>query len=75
MSTKHPDLAPAIDAAVGIGLHPDFETAVKEMTRIKDTFEPDAIRQNIYDELYNEVYLGMYKRLKPLYEKIQSLIQ
>ena len=66
-------LGAAIDAAVGIGLHPNFETAVKEMTRIKDTFEPDFARQKIYNELYNKVYLDMYKRLKPLYEKIQEI--
>ena len=66
-------LGAAIDAAVGIGLHPDFETAVKEMTRIKDTFEPDKKRHKVYDELYNEVYLGMYKRLKPLYEKLRKI--
>ncbi|MCD4671740.1 MAG: carbohydrate kinase, partial [Anaerolineaceae bacterium] len=66
-------LGAAIDAAVGIGLHPNFETAVKEMTRIKDTFEPDPQRHKVYNALYNEVYLGMYKRLKPLYEKIQNI--
>lgn len=66
-------LGAAIDAAVGIGLHPDFETAVKEMTRVKDTFEPDPSRQKVYNDLYNEVYLGMYKRLKPLYENIQRI--
>ena len=27
--------------AVGIGIHPDFPTAIREMTRVRDTFEPD----------------------------------
>jgi len=66
-------LGAAIDAAVGVGLHPDFETAVREMTRVKDTFEPNPKRQKTYNELYNEVYLGMYKRLKPLYERIREI--
>jgi sugar (pentulose or hexulose) kinase len=66
-------LGAAIDAAVGLGLHPDFETAVKEMTHLGDAFEPDPKNQAIYDHLYNKVYLRMYDRLKPLYEEIYSL--
>ena len=33
-------LGAAIDAAVGLGLHPDFDTAVSEMTHLGETFEP-----------------------------------
>jgi sugar (pentulose or hexulose) kinase len=43
------------------------------MTRIQDTFEPNRQNQQIYDELYNRVYLKMYKRLSPLYEDIQEI--
>jgi len=64
-------LGAAIDAAVGIGLHPDFGTAVREMTRVSRTFEPDAKVHTIYDELYEKVYLKMYDRLKPLYRTLQ----
>ena len=32
-------LGAAIDAAVGIGIHPDFSTAVSEMTHLGDQFE------------------------------------
>jgi sugar (pentulose or hexulose) kinase len=66
-------LGAAIDAAVGVGLHPDFETAVSEMTHIKDTFEPEAEKHAIYDDLYNRVYLQMYKRLRPLYDEIHDI--
>jgi sugar (pentulose or hexulose) kinase len=65
-------LGAAIDAAVGLNLHPDFETAVKEMTRLGRTFEPDRSAQAIYDELYHTVYRKMYARLKPLYEAIRK---
>ena len=65
-------LGAAIDAAVGLKLHPDFETAVKEMTRLGDTFEPDRAAHAIYDELYHTVYRKMYDRLKPLYEAIRA---
>lgn len=66
-------LGAAIDAAVGVGLHPDFETAVKEMTRIRDTFEPNEHTHQVYEHLYREVYLQMYRQLHPLYRAIQKL--
>jgi sugar (pentulose or hexulose) kinase len=39
-------LGAAIIAAVGLGLHPDFDTAVREMTRVGQTFRsrPDSTR-------------------------------
>jgi sugar (pentulose or hexulose) kinase len=66
-------LGAAIDAAVGSGIHPDFPTAVAEMTHVGDTFDPDPKNRAIYDGLYNEVYLKMYKRLQPMYQKIRSI--
>ena len=67
-------LGAAIDAAVGVGLHPNFESAVAGMTRIGDTFQPDARAQAVYDQLYNQVYRHMYSRLQPLYEKIRKMM-
>jgi len=66
-------LGAAIDAAVGLKLHPDFKTAVEEMTHVGRLFEPDYNAHKIYDQLYKRVYLQMYKRLKPLYEEIRSI--
>jgi sugar (pentulose or hexulose) kinase len=66
-------LGAAIDAAVGLKLHPDFKTAVAEMTRIGQFFEPDWTTHKIYDQLYKRVYKKMYDRLKPLYEEIRSI--
>lgn len=66
-------LGAAIDAAVGIGLYPDFPSAVKGMTHQGETFEPDPQKQRIYDELYSRVYLQMYDKLKPLYRAIQKM--
>ena len=66
-------LGAAIDAAVGLQLHPNFDTAVAEMTRISNTFEPNPANHRIYNELYQKVYCQMYKRLKPLYEEIQEI--
>src|SRR5690606_23967766 len=66
-------LGAAIDLAVGLNLHPDFETSVGQMTHINDTFHPDPPNHKLYDELYNQVYLKMYDRLAPLYRKIQDI--
>lgn len=66
-------LGAAIDAAVGMGYYSDFESAVKNMTRIGKTVEPNLNNIKIYDDIYRKVYLPMYKRLKPLYDEIRSI--
>ena len=66
-------LGAAIDAAVGLGLHRDFDVAVREMTRVGRTFEPDPRTREIYDGLYHRVFKKMYHQLKPLYEEIQEI--
>ncbi|MGE5222187.1 MAG: FGGY-family carbohydrate kinase [Omnitrophica WOR_2 bacterium] len=66
-------LGAAIDAAVGLGLHTGFDTAVAAMTRVSRVFEPDPSNHAIYDRLYRYVYQQMYSRLKPLYEQIQEI--
>jgi sugar (pentulose or hexulose) kinase len=65
-------LGAAIDAAVGVGIHPDFPTAIREMTHIRDTFEPNVDAHRRYDDLYHGVYKKMYERLKPLYQFMRS---
>lgn len=66
-------LGAAIDAAVGLGLHPDFEAAVAAMTHKGDTFEPNPATRELYDALFHRVYKRMYRRLKPLYEDIREI--
>lgn len=66
-------LGAAMDVAVGLGLHPDFETAVAEMTRVSQTFEPRPKARDVYEGLYRKVYKQMYRRLRPLYEEIQHI--
>lgn len=66
-------LGAAIDAAVGLGLYPDFPAAVKAMTRVGEVFEPIAENHRLYDRLYREVYLSIYGRLRPLFKKIRDI--
>ena len=63
-------LGAAIDAAVGLGFHSDFPAAVREMTRLGRTFEPDARTHSTYEQLYQDVYRKMYRRLRPLYSRL-----
>jgi sugar (pentulose or hexulose) kinase len=66
-------LGAAIDAAVGLGLHPTFEAAVASMTRIAETRDPDPVAHAVYEDLYRHVYLGLYERLRPLYAEIRRI--
>jgi sugar (pentulose or hexulose) kinase len=66
-------LGAAVIAAVGLGLHPDFATAVREMTRVGQVFQPEAQHVRIYDQLYEKVYCRMYQRLQPLYQEIREI--
>lgn len=66
-------LGAAIDASVGLKLHPNFETAIGTMVRSARTFAPDPKTREIYDGLYHSVYQPMYTRLRPLYHSIQAI--
>jgi sugar (pentulose or hexulose) kinase len=65
-------LGAAIAAAVGVGLYPDFGTAVRHMTRVRDSFTPIGANRRIYDHLYGAVYRNMYVSLQPSYRAIQA---
>ncbi|QLC74477.1 carbohydrate kinase [Pseudomonas sp. LPB0260] len=66
-------LGAAIDCAVGLGLYPDFPTAIQAMTRVGRVFQPDPSARRLYERLYREVYLQMYKQLRPLYLRIRAI--
>ena len=66
-------LGAAICGAIGVGLHPDFATAIAAMTRPGRTFQPIEANRHVYDRLYRQVYLKMYRRLRPLYEEIAQI--
>ncbi|WP_374346938.1 FGGY-family carbohydrate kinase [Chitinimonas sp.] len=66
-------LGGAIIASVGLGLHHDFASAIREMTRIGQVFEPQPEHAYTYEQLYTRVYQRMYQRLQPLYEDIRDI--
>jgi sugar (pentulose or hexulose) kinase len=60
-------------ASVSLKLHPDFATAIREMTRIGQVFHPEPQHAQTYEALYTQVYSRMYQRLQPLYKAIQDI--
>ena len=66
-------LGAAIAVAAGLGLHPDFDSATRAMTRPGRVFQPIAANREIYDRLYRRVYLKMYRRLQPMYRDIADI--
>ena len=68
-------LGAAIVGTVGAGLHTDFTSAVREMTRVSEIYEPLPINQAVYERLYQEIYKKLYKRVKPLYETMGDIVR
>ena len=66
-------LGAAINAAVGLGVHPDYASAVAAMTRPGQQFSPDPDAAALYDQLYRQVYSDLYPRLQPLYQRIRKI--
>ncbi|MEM7801854.1 MAG: FGGY-family carbohydrate kinase [Chloroflexota bacterium] len=68
-------LGAAIDAAVGLGLHADFEAAVAAMTRTGDRFEPRSDVHQLYMALFTDVYQQIYRQNRPLYRQIRKIFK
>ena len=66
-------LGAAINVAVGLGLYDNYDVAIQKMTSVGDVFEPDYQTSKLYEQLYQNVYLKMYKRLQPLYKQIKEI--
>lgn len=49
-------LGSAICAAVAAGVYKDFETAIKKMVKIRDTFRPNFENTGLYKKINDEVY-------------------
>ena len=66
-------LGAAIDAAAGLGLHPDVPTAAARMVRTAETRDPDPAVHARYEDLFRAVYRPMYGRLRPLYRELRRI--
>ena len=63
----------AISMFVALGVYKSFEEAVEQMVHDDRTFQPNAVRQAVYEELYDQVYKDLYGRLKPVYRKLHGI--
>lgn len=68
-------LGAAIDGAVGLRLHTDFDSAIREMTRIERLFEPNPAITARYDALYHRVYKRLYHKVQALYQSIREIME
>jgi xylulokinase len=61
----------AIVASVGVGAHPDLNSAIRSMTAIDRRFEPRAETMETYDRVY-EAYVALYPALVPIVRRLQA---
>ena len=54
-------------AFVGAGIYPDFEK-VKDLVKVRRTFEPDPENSDIYQKLFGD-YQHLYRSLKKAYRE------
>jgi sugar (pentulose or hexulose) kinase len=66
-------LGAAIDAAMGLRVFGSFSEAVKSMTRISKIYEPNPESSKIYKELFEKVYMKLYKKMRPLYKDTRRI--
>lgn len=66
-------LGAAINVAVGLGDFASYQEAIQAMTSVGDVFEPDFQTSKLYEQLYKDIYLKMYKQLQPLYKSIRKI--
>ena len=65
-------LGAAVLTAVGMGIHPSIDEAVRRMVRTERTFYPRAEESSLYEKLFN-VYRKIYPRLKGIFRDIQGI--
>jgi sugar (pentulose or hexulose) kinase len=66
-------LGAGIQAAVVAGWYRDVVEAAAAMTRMGATYEPDPATQAVYNQLYREVYLGLYPALRSSLARLTEL--
>ncbi|ERJ20758.1 xylulokinase protein [Salinisphaera shabanensis E1L3A] len=67
-------LGAAINAAVGLGWYADHASAAQVMVHEGTRFEPNPAAVATYDELYREIFVGLYDRLKPVFSRTREIL-
>ena len=68
-------LGEAIATFAAVGEFKDVDEAVKNMTKITQTFKPNEENHLLYDRIYHNVYLKLYPRLKPINDTINDIFK
>ena len=66
-------LGAGVLAAVAAGWYDDARSAADAMTSVGESFDPQPATQLIYDQLYREVYLGLYPALRASLRRLTEL--
>jgi xylulokinase len=66
-------LGAAISAGYGIGIYPDPISSADRMVKIRKTYVPNPETNYLYDRLYRDVYIEIYKRISDLTDRISSI--
>jgi sugar (pentulose or hexulose) kinase len=66
-------LGAAIIGFVGIKVYNSYPEAVSKMVHYKQVYQPQKANAKIYHELYRDVYVKLYSRMKPFYKSIQKI--
>ncbi|MEG2651894.1 MAG: xylulose kinase, partial [Eubacterium sp.] len=67
-------LGGAMAIFVALGRYEDLREAGYNMIRKTRIYRPDPKRQRLYDAIYRDVYAKAYKRYKPLYQSLKSIM-
>ncbi len=66
-------LGAAIVTSFGVGKYKSVAEAAKSMVHYSESFTPNPDNIKLYNDLFSEVYLKIYDKLEPLYQKIQDI--
>jgi len=66
-------LGAAILGMVGTGVYSTFQEALQNMVHYKDTFMPREKNAKLYQDLFHNVFIKIYPRLKGMFDEIQRI--
>ena len=62
----------AVLVGMGLGLYDNVQSSLKEMVKIKDSYEPNIENHKIYKELF-EIYKSIYKNLRGEFDSLATV--
>lgn len=67
-------LGAAIVCFLALKRFKDYKEAIAHMVHYKEPFNPDPEAHSSYEKLYSDIYVRIYKRLKPLFVRIRKTL-